>query len=175
MQCLEIELLDRLRRHEAHARTLHRFGDRLGVCEVVLLPPELRLHVLCRHQPGVMAERPKLSAQMVRANARLHSDQARRHIGKPHNHLAAGQFAPLNDVPSSPMRWKLFLPISMPIVVTWSVALRVMVRAPSAIRTQNHRVRLGARSVHPISGSKLNHSGGLPIMPSRALSAHTNV
>ncbi len=69
MQCLEIELLDRLRRHEAHARTLHCFGDRLGVCEAVLLPPEIRLQVLCRHQPGVMAERPKLSAQMVRATA----------------------------------------------------------------------------------------------------------
>ncbi len=115
---LEIELLDRLRRHEAHPRTLYRFGDRLGVCEVVLLPPEIRLHVLFRHQPGVMAERPKLSAQMVCAKTGFHSNQARRQVGKPHNHLAAGQLAAPNDVQSNPMRWKLFLPISMPIVVT---------------------------------------------------------
>ena len=77
---LEIELLDRLRRHEAHPRTLHRFGNRLGVCKMVLLPPEIRLHVLRRHQPCVMAERLKLSAQMVRANAGLHADQTRRQV-----------------------------------------------------------------------------------------------
>ncbi len=59
----------------------------------------------------------------------------------------------LFPAPSSPMRWKLFLPMSMPIVVTWSVALRVMVHAPSVYCTQNLRMRLGARSVHPISGS----------------------
>jgi hypothetical protein len=42
------------------------------------------------HQPGVMAERLKLSAQMVRANAGLHADQARLQVSKPHNHLATG-------------------------------------------------------------------------------------
>ena len=56
--------------------------------------------------------------------------------------------------PSRPMRWKLFLPISMPIVVTWSVAWRAMVHAHSGYCTQNLRVRLGARSVHPISGHR---------------------
>jgi hypothetical protein len=45
-----------------------------------------------------MAERLKLSAQMVRANAGLHADQTRRQVGKPHNHLATGQFAAQNDV-----------------------------------------------------------------------------
>jgi hypothetical protein len=74
MQRLQVELLDRLRRHEVHTRTLHRFGDRLGVAEVVLLTPEVRFHVLRRHQPGVMAQRLKPSAQMVRANASLHAD-----------------------------------------------------------------------------------------------------
>jgi hypothetical protein len=33
MHGLEIELLDRLRRHEAPSRTLYRFGNRLGVSE----------------------------------------------------------------------------------------------------------------------------------------------
>ncbi len=78
MHGLEIELLDRLRRHEAHPRTLYRFGNRLGVSEVVLLPPEIRFHLLGRHQPGVVAECLKLSAQMVRPNTGLHADQARR-------------------------------------------------------------------------------------------------
>jgi hypothetical protein len=50
------------------------------------------------------------------------------------------------------MTWKLFLPMSMPIIVTWSVALRAMVHAPSVYCTQSLRMRSGARSVHPISG-----------------------
>ncbi len=83
MQSLQIELLDRLRRHEAHPGTLHRFGDRLGISEVVLLAPEKGSHILCRHQPGVVAERGKLTAQMMCANASLHADQARRQVGKP--------------------------------------------------------------------------------------------
>jgi hypothetical protein len=33
-----------------------------------------------------MAERLKLSAQMVRANTGRHADQTRRQVGKPHNH-----------------------------------------------------------------------------------------
>ncbi len=41
------------------------------------------------------------ATQMVRANARLHSDQARRYVGKPHNHQAAGQSAAQNDVPGA--------------------------------------------------------------------------
>ena len=78
MHCLEIELLDRLRRHKAHPWALHRFGNRFGVVEVVLLPLEIRLHVLGRHQPGVMTERLELPAQMVRANTSLHADQTQR-------------------------------------------------------------------------------------------------
>jgi hypothetical protein len=41
-----------------------------------------------------------------------------------------------------------------PLFVTLFVALRAMVHAPSVICTQNLRVRLGAWSVHPISGHR---------------------
>ena len=35
---LQVELIGSLRRHELHCRPLHRFGDRLRIAEVVLLP-----------------------------------------------------------------------------------------------------------------------------------------
>jgi hypothetical protein len=38
-----IELLDQLRRHEALAWMLYRFGDRLDIPEVILLPSEIGL------------------------------------------------------------------------------------------------------------------------------------
>ena len=37
MQCLQIELLRGLGRHELHRRALHSFGNRFGIIEVVLL------------------------------------------------------------------------------------------------------------------------------------------
>jgi hypothetical protein len=40
MQRLQIELIGGLRGDELHARALHRFGDRLRIAEVVLLPFE---------------------------------------------------------------------------------------------------------------------------------------
>ena len=65
VQRLQIELLDRLRGHKAHPRALNRLGDRLGVAVIVLQPLEKRLHVARRHQPGVVAERQQLAAQVA--------------------------------------------------------------------------------------------------------------
>ncbi len=45
-----------------------------------------------------MAQRLKLPARMVRADAGLHTDQAGRQVGEPRNHLATGQLALENDV-----------------------------------------------------------------------------
>ena len=49
MQSLEVELIGRLGGDELHRWPLHRFGDRFGIVEVVLLAPRVRSHVLCRH------------------------------------------------------------------------------------------------------------------------------
>ena len=55
-----------LRRHKLHRWTLHCFGDRFGISEVVLLRSArsagatsslgIGPHVLCRHQPGIVAK-----------------------------------------------------------------------------------------------------------------------
>ncbi len=57
VQCLQVELIGGLRRHELHRRTLHRLGDRLRIAEVVLLSLRIGPHVLRRHQPGIVAKR----------------------------------------------------------------------------------------------------------------------
>ncbi len=62
MHRLEVKLLDRLGRHEAHPRTPYCFRNCLGVSEVVLLAAEKGFHRLGRHQPGVMTECHELPA-----------------------------------------------------------------------------------------------------------------
>ena len=89
MQCLQVELIGSLRRHELHRWRLHRLGDRLRVAEVVLLAFRIGPHVLRRHQPSIVPKCFKLATQMMRPNASLHPDQARRHVGKARFHLAA--------------------------------------------------------------------------------------
>src|SRR6516162_1398448 len=74
---LKIELLNRLDGNKLHGRTLHSFGNRFRVAEVVLLAFRIRPHIPGWHQPGVVAKRTQLSAQVMRPDARLHADQAR--------------------------------------------------------------------------------------------------
>src|SRR5262249_52508334 len=85
---LQVELLGGLGRDELHRRALHHLGDRLGVAEVVLLPPRVGPHIFGWHQPSVVAKRCEFAAQMVCANAGLHADETRRHGGKPGCYLA---------------------------------------------------------------------------------------
>ena len=88
MQRLQIELLGGLGRHELHGRTLHRLSDRFRVAIIILFALAIRAHILRRHQPGIMAERPQLATEMMCADAGLHADQARRQVGEPGFHLA---------------------------------------------------------------------------------------
>ena len=97
MQRLQVELVGGLGRDELHRRALHRFGNRLGIAEVVLLPLAIRAHVFRRHQPGIVAKRLQLAAEMMRADAGLHADEARRQVGKPRFHLAARPLLPQHD------------------------------------------------------------------------------
>ena len=89
MQRLQVELIGGLRRHELHRRPLHRLGDRLRIAEVVLLSLRIGPDVLRRHQPGIVAKAIELATEMMRADAGLHADQARRQVGKSGLHLAA--------------------------------------------------------------------------------------
>jgi hypothetical protein len=125
MQRLQIQLFSRLGRDEPHRRPLHRFGDRLGTAEVVLLSFRVRPHILRRHQPGIVIKGPELSAQLVRADAGFHPNQARRHIREPCVHLGARPLLPQHNRARSsrPTTWNEFLPMSMPIVATIAVDL----------------------------------------------------
>jgi hypothetical protein len=82
VQSLQIELLDCLGGDERHRRPLDRLGDRLRIAEVVLLALRVGASILCRHESGVVAQCPELAAQVVRADASFHADQAARHVGK---------------------------------------------------------------------------------------------
>ena len=97
MERLQVELIGRLRRHELHRRPLHRFGDRLRIAEVVLLSLRIGTHVLRRHQPGVVAKPLQLPTEMMCADAGLHADQARRHIGEPRLDLVTRPPLPQDD------------------------------------------------------------------------------
>src|SRR4030095_5501631 len=66
-----------------------RPGDRLGIAEVVLLALGVGANILCRHQSGVVTKSPEHAAQVVRADAGFHADQAGRHVGKSYLDLAA--------------------------------------------------------------------------------------
>lgn len=94
MQRLQIQLVRGLGRHELHRGALHGFGNRFGIIEVVLLSPAIGADIFGRHQPGIMTKRCEFAAQMMCADAGFHADQARRHIGEPHFHLATRPLLP---------------------------------------------------------------------------------
>ena len=76
MQRLQVELVGTLGRDELHRWALRRFSNRLGVAIVVLFTFAIRAYVLRRHQPGIVAKRLKLAAEMMRPSACLHADEA---------------------------------------------------------------------------------------------------
>ena len=88
VQCLQVEPISGLGRHELHRWPLHRLGNRLRVAKIVLLSLRVGPHILGRHQPGIVTKRLQLTTEMMRTDAGLHADQARRHIGKPRFDLA---------------------------------------------------------------------------------------
>ena len=61
--------LGALDRNEPHRRAGHRLTDRLGVGGVVLLPPDIGLHIRRRHQPHLVPQRRQLARPVVRRGA----------------------------------------------------------------------------------------------------------
>src|SRR5262249_28027399 len=68
----------------------HSLGDRFGIAEVVLLSLRVGTHVLRGHQPSIVSKCFEPAAEVMRTHAGLHTDQARRHVGKPCFDLATG-------------------------------------------------------------------------------------
>src|SRR3954454_11499011 len=55
-----------------------RLADRFGIRSVVLVPLDVGLHVLRRHQPHLVAQRTQLPRPVMRRRTRLHSHQTAR-------------------------------------------------------------------------------------------------
>jgi hypothetical protein len=91
MQHQHALLLRRLHPDEAHGRTGDRFADRLGIRSVVLRPLHVRLHILRRHQPHLMAKRNQLPRPIVGTRAGLHADKAARQLGEERQQLGPAQ------------------------------------------------------------------------------------
>jgi hypothetical protein len=91
MESLQIELLDRLGRHEAHGRPLDGFGNGFSVAEIVFVALAEGLHELDGDQLHLVTERQELAAEMMEADAGFHADQAGRHVGKAFLDLSAGE------------------------------------------------------------------------------------
>src|SRR5262245_27729938 len=71
-------LVSRLDRHKAHRRAPNRLADRFGIGGIVLVALDVRLHVLRRHQPYLMAKRAQLPPPVVRCRACLQANQTGR-------------------------------------------------------------------------------------------------
>src|SRR5205814_8892447 len=82
---------------ELHGRALDSLGDGFRISEVILLSLRIGAHVFRWHQAGVVAKHLELATEMMRADAGLHTDQARRQVGEPRFDLAASLLLPLHD------------------------------------------------------------------------------
>lgn len=80
MQRLQVELVGGLGCDELHGRALDRLGDGFRISEVILLSLRIGAHVFRRHQAGVVAKHLQLATEVMRADAGLHADQARRQV-----------------------------------------------------------------------------------------------
>jgi hypothetical protein len=89
VQRLKVELIGGLGRDELHGRALDSLGDGFRISEVILLSLRIRAHVFRRHQARIVAKHLEFATEMMRADAGLHTDQARRQVGELRFHLAA--------------------------------------------------------------------------------------
>src|SRR6516225_2277612 len=71
-------LVSRLDRHKAHRRALNSLADRFRIGGIMLVALDVRLHVLRRHQPHLVAKRAQLPPPVVRRRARLQANQTAR-------------------------------------------------------------------------------------------------
>ena len=86
---LEVLLGDVCDRHKAHRRPRHRFGDRFGIPQIVLVRFHVRFHKLWRHQLDLMAVRSKAARPGMGATAGFHPHKRRGERRDTGHHLRA--------------------------------------------------------------------------------------
>src|ERR1700747_810434 len=67
-------LVSRLDRHKSHRRAPNSLANRFRIGGIVLVALEVRLHVLRRHKPPLMAQRTKLARPVMRRRTRFQPD-----------------------------------------------------------------------------------------------------
>ena len=77
MHWLELQLFARLNWDSPDPRTLHRFGNRRCVEEIVLLRAKIRFDELGRHGPCVVAQFDECPGDEMRRGALFHANQHR--------------------------------------------------------------------------------------------------
>ena len=80
-----------LDRHEAHRRSCDRFADRGGIGSICLLAPNIRLHIVGRHQADVVPERDQLPRPGMRTSTGFDPDKAHRQFGEEPDNLCPAQ------------------------------------------------------------------------------------
>ena len=83
--------------NETHGGAGGGLGDRLGVGHVVLLTPNVGLHILCRDQPHGVVQLRDLPAPAMRRRASFHGHHARRFFRQKGQELRARQLLPESD------------------------------------------------------------------------------
>ena len=100
MQCLQIELLVRFRRHAACCGALHGFSNRMRISKVILVGLPERFGVGRRHLPHVVVEGEQIAGHIVCSHACLYPDQARRHIRQPRHNFGSSHLLAQHDLSS---------------------------------------------------------------------------
>ncbi len=78
MQHLQLMLLERLHRHEAHPRTLHGFAHRLRIAPVIFVALYEGRDVLRGDQSRIVPQTQGEPRPVMRTTARLHAHYTRR-------------------------------------------------------------------------------------------------
>src|SRR6185312_10972770 len=84
---------------KAHRRPYNRLANGLGIRSVVLVPLDVSLHILRRHQPYLMAQRAQLPRPVVRRRTCLHPHQTARQSTEERQNLRSPKLLAQNRRP----------------------------------------------------------------------------
>jgi hypothetical protein len=74
-----------------HRRALNRLANRFRIGGIVLVALDVRIHVLRRHQPHLMAQRAQLARPVVRRRTFFQPDHTAWNAAEKRQHLPAPQ------------------------------------------------------------------------------------
>jgi hypothetical protein len=84
-------LVGRLDRHKSRGRSPNRLANRFRIGGVGLVAFDVRLHVLRRHQPHLVANRAQLASPVMRRRTRFQPDHTPGNAAEERQHLPAPQ------------------------------------------------------------------------------------